>query len=613
MPQVEEFKSFLILDKNSEETQNLDKLSKINIFVWPNNSWKSRFLRGIAKIKDYKFIYEKDKAISINIELEKIIQQYSEIRKIHSNVVNYKINWQIIQDDVISKLHINYFDKDLVSNVVFIKDFLLKSKTWSYEINTYRWSWSIEWMTNDIKKLLSNNTIFDLLEEFNREFIDFKKCYIPILRSLNYINKYVEGDHKSSDHFQLRITENYEFNKWTDNVDIFSWQLLYNRVRSMLLWEKDERDRMRSYEKFLSSYFFDQEEISLIPKENSDVLHIKIWTEERPIYKLWDWIQSLIIITFPIFESDNCLFFIEEPELYLHPWMQRKLIEVLINAEQTKWHQFFITTHSNNFLDLTLDFDNISIFKARKTEDKKFIIENIKAWDENILLDLWVQKSSVFLSNSTIRVEGITDRLYLNKYLQLYQEHKKQVDEGFVEVKQDVDYCFVEYWGNNITHFSFLDDQPHEQVNVDRLCAKSLLIIDEDWEGRKKDRKEKLEEKLGKRYNKLSVREIENLLSLDVIKNAVTELEKECWNQSVEFKTRIWDHRKTPLGKFIEEKLLVAKMKTTYKAKSWTIRNKVRFYEATIKYINTYDDLSQEAKDVAKTIYDFIIEQKNGS
>ena len=34
---------------------------------------------------------------------------------------------------------------------------------------------------------------------------------------------------------------------------------------------------------------------------------------------------------------------------------------------------------------------------------------------------LGVRNSSVFLANSTIWIEGITDRLYLKKYMEVYQ------------------------------------------------------------------------------------------------------------------------------------------------------------------------------------------------
>ncbi len=657
IPQNENFKDFLWNDGN--RLQELNSLSKINIFIWPNNSGKSRFMREISKIEEFKFIPTrltfnfKDFITSLNELIKSLLQVRDQ-----QNAWFWNFNmWSFSLDKTTLTWNFDiFFSKKNIEDILSMKNTLNKILL----CDPQKQSWWIIYMENvkfinSLKEKISSAS--DIIKNLNElalfKFVDYTKNYTPALRSVNNIRwplvkwvedmfswRWTQSDVTSkvvdslrglinNDLFEEKVKKDYFTTAGKDyKVDINSWQKLNEIVKKMLLWTQDQRNKIKKYQEFLKENLFDGQDITLISKDNNilwrdvnkdkrdkenGILHIKIWDEDdRAIYDLWDWIQTLITITLPLFECTNGLFFIEEPELYLHPWMQRKLIEVLIKTSDFIGHQFFITTHSNNFLDLTLDFDNISIFKARKTENKQFIIENIKSGDENILLELWVQKSSIFIANSTIWVEGITDRLYLGRYLDLYQKQKKKENPNFIEVKQDIDYCFVEYWGNNITHFSFLDDENwHEQVNIDRLCGKSFLIIDEDWENRKKERKEKLKEKLEKRYNKLPVREIENLLSLNVLKDAVTELEKKCWNQSVEFKTRIGDHRKTKLGEFIEKKLLVKKMKTRYKAKWWTIRDKVKFYETAIKYINNYEDLSAEAKEVAENIYQFILSQKD--
>jgi len=66
--------------------------------------------------------------------------------------------------------------------------------------------------------------------------------------------------------------------------------------------------------------------------------------------------------------------------------MQRKLIEVYSKSEFEKV-QYFITTHSNHLLDITLDFDkNISTYSFEKESDKKYIIDN--RTDNKDILDM---------------------------------------------------------------------------------------------------------------------------------------------------------------------------------------------------------------------------------
>jgi hypothetical protein len=333
------------------------------------------------------------------------------------------------------------------------------------------------------------------------------------------------------------------------------------------------------------------------------VLHISIWWNEKPIYDVGDGIQSIIILTFPFFIVDSWVFFLEEPESNLHPWMQRKVIEVMESFPQ---HQYFITTHSNHFLDLTLDYNNISIYKFEWSEDK-FTIEQVNWGNIATLKLLWVKNSSVFLSNCTIWIEGITDRLYIKKYLELYiASHPKAI--GLVE---DIDYSFVEYWGWNITHWSFLDDYSnYETIEVENLCGKLFLVIDNDDEWKAPKRKTALIDKLWDRFYELQCREIENSLPFDVIKSVVNHYE---WEKAEFKELRSWSypHKDEKIWEFIESRLLKSfKRKGGYKSESWTIVSKVQFCEKAQEFLNSYDALTPAAKDLIEKIYNFILSNK---
>lgn len=197
----------------------------------------------------------------------------------------------------------------------------------------------------------------------------------------------------------------------------------------------DEREIVTKFHAFLGQAFFGGKHVALIPRRDKDVLYVKIGNEnEFPIYDLGDGIQSIIVMTFPLFEraNDKLLVFIEEPEMYLHPGFQRVLVNTFLKFDN---HQFFMTTHSNHFLDLTLDYDHISIYAFRKqlgdvaerVVHSKLEVENVSNANTQPLELLGVKNSSVFLSNCSIWVEGITDRRYLAHYLAMYMNHLKGV------------------------------------------------------------------------------------------------------------------------------------------------------------------------------------------
>ena len=73
-------------------------------------------------------------------------------------------------------------------------------------------------------------------------------------------------------------------------------------------------------------------------------------------------------------------------------------------------------------------------------DNNKFKVINSSPNDIDILNQLGVNNSSVFMANCTIWVEGISDKIYLNKYLKTYIESK-----GLKDFKEGIDYSFVEY------------------------------------------------------------------------------------------------------------------------------------------------------------------------
>jgi len=218
--------------------------------------------------------------------------------------------------------------------------------------------------------------------------------------------------------------------------------------------------------------------------------------------------------------------------------------------------------------------------------------------------------SSVFLSNCTVWVEGITDRLYLRKYLQVFQD---SLDAGSRPYREDYHFSFVEYGGNNITHWSFLDEETTEKtIDVDKLCAKLFLITDRDGTGEELDDDSKVEKskkrkrhialkkKLDKQYYCLKCREIENLLSREVLKKTIMARAKGSPIFSSEFETG--DYTATPLGTFINK--TVKNAGRVYP--EGTLTKKVDFCNAALLQINNIGDLSVEARLIARKLYDFI-------
>lgn len=379
-----------------------------------------------------------------------------------------------------------------------------------------------------LDKFGSSQHTSNLKNEFKEQYqdsvdlsLDSEKFYLPILRGMRPVTEienkkpYIERAQK--DYF--RNIQNF------NAKSIITGESLYHELKVHLLGEPEQRDLIKSYENKLSQYFFDNEPISLIPKHDQDVVNIKIGSDRQfPISELGDGLQQIIILTYEAFikKQQTHSFFVEEPELHMHAGMVRQLMNFYLNETQ---HYYFFTTHSNHLLDMVDESDQVIIqkfVKQPKSKDSKEFEFKIYRCDRDrdLLASLGVKPSSVYLANCTIWVEGITDRLYITKYMEKYlselETTKPELYKQYRRFMPNYHYTFVEYAGSNLTHWSFSDDYA-DQLKDKGLSAKAvasemLLIADGDIQG-KADRVKILKSELNKEnYYIFECKETENTL-----------------------------------------------------------------------------------------------------
>lgn len=607
-PLIKEIKlpgeDYSFLNNNDSLENRILFLSKINIFVGENNSGKSRLLRSLLS-NEFDYVPDSSFIENYNKVVDNLKNEFTSYYK-KLGVSIEEINGVY---PVLSRMnYIEYLNID--SNLKIFQELLTILENMKKQRDVFLGSKQVFEIAKDLLKIFNNETsVFGEGFAQNFKFPEYKKIYIPILRDMKPIN-YVSGQFKYDDVYRTRIRDDY-FSDLPIDPYVFTGIQSNNLIKINLLGKLSQRKLVNDYQVYLTENFFDNKDVTLIPSEGSGVITVKIGDEiERPIYELGDGIQSIIILTLPLFinKGENLLIFIEEPEKLLHPGLQRKLIETFSRQEKGfENYQYFLTTHSNHLLDITFDHSGISIYTLRKKlcgeshDEKKsrFEIENLSHGDISALELLGVRNSSVFLSNCTIWVEGITDRLYFRHYLKLYFEHLKEEDTNFSEFKEDFHYSFVEYGGSNITHWSFLDKEENP-INVDTLCGKLFLIVDQDFN--KEERHKELEEKLGDRFYCLNCKEVENLLSKEVLLKVIRDYER--GEPKIDFEES--DYKDVSLGEFIDKILGDARRRKASYANGSTVRDKLSFCEKARKHSEKWEDLSEETKEICKLIYQFI-------
>ncbi|MFN8511784.1 MAG: AAA family ATPase [Thermomicrobiales bacterium] len=470
-----------------------------------------------------------------------------------------------------------------------------------------------------------------------------KRVYIPTLRSaMRMFGTGQEGWRSiSTDVFAATIIENYDL-KDVGQLEVFTGNLLYATVHGEFTGNATRRARLAQFERFLSRTFFSGTAIQLIPMHKSDDpeerLHIYIaGDDEYHLHHVGDGIQALIILMYRLFTADdNAWIFIEEPEINLHPGLQRIFIDAVIHDEtiRAKNLRVFMTTHSNHLLGtLVPEVTDVAVFSLQVADQPRtFLVRPVVDRDHNPMALLGVTNSSVFLANCAIWVEGVSDRLYLRAYLKAYQESSEfQATGGKVEKKvmrEDIHYAFLEFAGSNLSHYLFAppDAEPMigysdghtrdvpTEINALAISNRIFLLADQDVG--KEEKHERLFAAAAKsegnfEYHTTAGIEIENMIPAPVLRVALRQLFPRCEPAKIDAATvdeisyasvRLGEYLKTNLGKGFPVSAVAQSgtLETSYKTKL------ARAVTDIIGDVIQWEDLSEPVQQLAINLYSFI-------
>ncbi len=168
------------------------------------------------------------------------------------------------------------------------------------------------------------------------------------------------------------------------------------------------------------------------------------------------------------------LFGFEELENNLHPALQRRLLLYLRRVAIEEDCRFFLTTHSNVTIDLFAN-DSASQIIHVTHDRQQASVRSVTTYVDNrgILDDLDVRASDLLQSNGVVWLEGPSDRLYFNRWMELYSDGK---------IREGAHYQCVFYGGRLLAHLSAadLDEDEDEVVKIFRVNRNALIIMDSD-------------------------------------------------------------------------------------------------------------------------------------